>query len=78
MRRNDLFFSKRYKASLFDLIDIDNNFITCWFNNTLHDEQIRRVSILAEVLFIMDEPHVLPWFDLQDSELRTYIKYLSI
>ena len=47
------------------------------YNNTLNDELISRLSMLAEVLFIRDGSYVLPGFDLQDSELRTYINYLS-
>ena len=73
IERNTLFCCKRYNISLFDFIHIDNNFITRWCNNPLNDELISRVSILAEVLFIGDELYVLPGFDLQDSELRTYI-----
>ena len=76
MGRNALFCCKRYIISWFDFIHIDN-FITRWYNNTLNDELISRVSLLAEVLFIRDGSYVLPGFDLQDSELRTYINYLS-
>ena len=65
-----------YKVSSFDIIHIDN-FITRWYNNTLNEGRISRVSILAEVLFMRDESYVLPEFDLQNSELKTYIKCLS-
>ena len=34
------------------LVYSDNNFITRWYNNTLNDELISRVSMLPEVLFI--------------------------
>ena len=44
---------------------------------TLNDDLISRVSMSAEVLFIRDGSYVLSGFDLQDSELRTYINYLS-
>ena len=47
------------------------------YNNTLNDDLISRVSMFAEVLFIRDGTYVLPVLDLQDSELRTYINYLS-
>ena len=60
---------------MFDFIHIDNNFITCWYNDTQNDELINRVSMLAEVLFTRDGSYVLPGFDLQDSKLRTYINY---
>ena len=33
--------------------------------------------MLAELLFVRDGSYVLPGFDLQESELRTYINYLS-
>ena len=62
---------------MFDFIHIDKNYISRWYNNTLNDELISRVSMLAEVLFIRDGSHMLPGFDLQESELRTYINYLS-
>ena len=66
-----------YNVSLFDLINNNNNYIIRWYNNTLNDELISRVSMLAEVLFNRDESYVLPGFDLQYNELRTYINYLS-
>ena len=75
--RNTLFCCKRYNITFFDFIHIDKNYITRWYNNTLIDELIRRVSMLAEVLFIRDGSYMLPGFDLQESELRTYINYLS-
>ena len=77
MRRNALYCCKRYNVSFFDYIHIDDNFITRWYNNTVNDELISRVSLLAEVLFIRDGSYVLTGFDLQDSELRTYINYFS-
>ena len=46
MGRNALFCCKRYKILLFDFIHIDNNFITRWYNNTLNDELISRVSYI--------------------------------
>ena len=75
--RNTLFCCKRYNVTLFDFIHIDTNYITRWYNNTLNDELISRVSMLAEVMFIRDGSYMLPGFDLQESELRTYINYLS-
>ena len=75
--RNTLFCCKRYNVTLFDFIHIDKNYITRWHNNTLNDELISRVSMLAEVLFIRDGSYMLPGFDLQENELRTYINYLA-
>ena len=75
--RNTLFCCKRYNVTLFNFIHIDKNYITGWYNNTLIDQLINRISMLAEVLFIRDGSYIPPGFDLQESELRTYINYLS-
>ena len=72
MGQNALFCCKRCNVSLFDFIDIDNNFITRWYN-TLNDALIIMVSMLAQVLFIIDGSYVFPGFDLKDSEFRKYI-----
>ena len=77
MGQNALFCCKWYNVTLFDFIHIDNNFNTRWYNDTLNDELINRVSMLAEVLFTRDVSYVLPGLDLQDSKLRSYINYLS-
>ena len=41
-------------SPLFDFTHIDNNVITCWYNDTLNDELISRISMLDEVMFIRD------------------------
>ena len=75
--RNTLFCCKRYNVTLFDFNHIDKNYITRWYNNTLNDELISRVSMLAEGLFIRDGSYMLDGFHLQESELKTYLNYLS-
>ena len=79
MEQNALFCCKYYNVTLFDFIHNDNNFVTSWYNDTLNNEVISRVSVLADVLFTRDGSYVLvlPGFDLQDSRERTYINYLS-
>ena len=77
MGQNALFGCKWHNVTLFVFIHIDNNYITCWYNDTLNDEVISRVSMLAEVLFIRDGSYVLPGFELQNSKLIKYINYLS-
>ena len=75
--RNTLFYCKLYNVTLFEFIHIDKNYITRWYNNTLNYELVRRVSMLAEVLFIRDTSYMLPGFELQESELRKYTNYFS-
>ena len=72
---NILFCYKRYNVTLFDFIHID--VLHAGSNIIVNDELISIVSMLSEILFIVNGSYMLPGFDLQESELRTYINYLS-